>query len=178
MSDKDDPREIIFDAFVASATDLFEHYSNSRPDVEDVDPSIGEDALCVSGKTISTSIGIGADDFRCSVGFITSRETAGRLFEQELDDPADWLGELGNQLVGRIKNVVVRYGVLSQLGMPVSTNGTHLCFSKLDAASSCISINTECGKVLALISTWVRPGVKWSLCECEEVADEGSVCLF
>lgn len=38
----------------------------------------------------------------------------------------DWVGELANQLLGRIKNQLLRYGVEIYLTMPITIRGTHL----------------------------------------------------
>lgn len=40
-----------------------------------------------------------------------------------IDEPADWIGELGNQLLGRAVNLLCTYGVHGRMGTPVVLPG-------------------------------------------------------
>jgi CheY-specific phosphatase CheX len=89
----------------------------------------------------------------------------------------DWIGELGNQLLGRVKNKLVAYGVQMRLGTPAVVEGRDL---RLHASGSelieqrfrckgnivCIWLNAVVGEDLALVPT------------ANVTADEGSILLF
>lgn len=48
------------------------------------------------------------------------------LQTQQLDDWLDWMGEVANQLLGRLKNQLIPYGVVLESGLPITASGVDL----------------------------------------------------
>ena len=180
MSNK--PDEILKQVFSDSVADLFEFYSGSRPTLEPVDnlesirlvPDSGDE----SGKMASSAIGIGNDDFRCSLCLMTYTETLEKLYQGDLDSPTDWIGEVTNQMLGRIKNGLVSYGANTQMTIPVSIEGHDLRFPVQSGNQQIIVIQSEFGNWVSLLNYEVFSDLEWEYCEEEECAEEGSLCLF
>jgi len=61
-----------------------------------------------------------------SVTLSTRQKTAGRLAETSPLASADWLGEMCNQLAGRIKNKLLAYDLSPTLSTPAVLCGKHL----------------------------------------------------
>lgn len=92
----------------------------------------------------------------------------------------DWMGELANQLLGRTKNKMLRYGVTFQMSPPTAVTGTLLNImpSSSDTAQwSCVE--TDAGQIHLLYD--VRTDGELVLQESQDsetVAPEGDLVLF
>jgi hypothetical protein len=96
-------------------------------------------------------------------------------------DLADWCRELNNQLVGRMKNKLLRYGIILALGLPVLLTGTDVtCVTAPDSTVSEQALQTSHGSIALTLETLVDPGLKFN--EEPSLADgmllEGAVALF
>jgi CheY-specific phosphatase CheX len=80
----------------------------------------------------------------------------------ELSDEAleDWCRELNNQLVGRMKNKLLSYGVAITLGLPVLLAGTDLTLvATPDTNKTEHRIDTPFGPVVLILQTLVDPAL-------------------
>ena len=88
---------------------------------------------------ITAVIGFAGDNFKGALGLTASTKTivatlpnpVGALIyssetKQSLDD---WIAELANQLLGRIKARLIPYGIEAWLSEPVVLRGLHVCIS-------------------------------------------------
>lgn len=96
-------------------------------------------------------------------------------------NPGDWCGELTNQLLGRLKNQLLKYQVAVNLSLPVVVCGegmslpastrkiTRYCSYACDGLIMCIRVEMELGPRLELVRH--EP-------TAEETVDEGELLLF
>jgi hypothetical protein len=98
-------------------------------------------------------------------------------------DLEDWCRELNNQLVGRMKNKLLRYGVTVSLGLPVLLTGTDVsAVAAPDLTVNDHAFALDNGRLMLTLSTFVDPAVE--LREMESMPDEegahveGSIALF
>jgi len=90
----------------------------------------GEDPLGTMDHAIVAAIGFGGDDLRGSVTLAATREfvraTHPATVRGETPSEADlldWCSELANQLLGRLKNKLLSYGVMLFLSTPSAVVG-------------------------------------------------------
>jgi len=96
-------------------------------------------------------------------------------------DFADYCRELNNQLVGRLKNKLLRYGASLTLGLPVLLTGTDVAAVRApDATLHENSINTARGRIFLILETIVDPDLELEEIELteDEAMLEGAVALF
>ncbi len=82
---------------------------------------------------VAGTIGFTSPELRGAVLLTARREVLARAWPVELrtrvpseDDVADWAGELINQLLGRVKNALVPYGLTIEQSMPTVVTGWRL----------------------------------------------------
>jgi hypothetical protein len=88
----------------------------------------------------------------------------------------DWIQELCNQLMGRIKNRLVRYQVSIQAGVPTVLDPTSLRHSEEDRETAYV-FRTVTGQILVLLQGDFSQ-VPMEFCASVEVVDEGEGVLF
>lgn len=87
----------------------------------------------------------GALSICCNVDVLKVTHPLTRIGEQPTDESLnDWMGELSNQLLGRIKNSLLRYGVSFDLSTPTIVKGHDVNVLSVDGAP--------------LLVTWFRSG--------------------
>ena len=178
-------RVVIEDEFFKALQDLFVHYAGSEttqhpieePDVVHSRYLYHDSETCVR-EMVSSSIGFGGHDFRCSIGLLARRETVAAMCGGELYCATDWIGELANQLIGRLKNNVAAYNSDTSMGMPVSIQGTDLRFTQQSPDQMMIEVDTPNGNILVLLQISVDEEVEWEFDEESLPAEEGSMSLF
>jgi hypothetical protein len=114
----------VFDQLVTSAaSDLF--------------AARGIDVKVVRGSDVSieyaATIGFAADGMRGMIGLGMSPDTLQRMTAQDQPNGTtynseDWLAESANQLLGRLKNKLLRYGVTLSIALPTVLQGVRLQF--------------------------------------------------
>lgn len=93
-----------------------------------------------SDEKVTAVIGFAGDNFKGALGLTASTETitatlpsdlsSSLLSDDERDSqPYDWLAELANQLLGRIKGNLLPYGLEAWLSEPVVLRGLHVRLS-------------------------------------------------
>ena len=90
--------------------------------------------------------------------------------------PRDWVGELANQLVGRLKSKLLGHGVTITMNTPVVLSGISLCpLPRTEVAPSVHS--TPAGQLLVWVEIDVDPLFKWG--EPQDLpATEGGLVVF
>lgn len=112
----------VFDrSILAAATELFESQGIELRAV----------AQTESSMEIAATISFSADELRGTAGIGLSPSTLERLLTSAFDDrppsdPLDWLGEALNQLLGRLKNKLLGYGVAISPALPTVLRGIRL----------------------------------------------------
>lgn len=104
-------RQLVEEAGIA----LFEHYEISLQ-ITDTDAT---DLECVA------VIGFSSDVLRGALGLAISRALLDTSFEG-IGNINDWVGELTNQMLGRLKNLLLRYDVTLYLATPMVLRGLKL----------------------------------------------------
>ena len=119
MSDKS-VQELLSESLLTSAIELFAHYEaplevGSPPEME-----------------FAAVLGFSSDAIQGALGLLAHRDLVAATYRsatgqegsrRQLDD---WLGELANQLLGRIKGTLLRYDVAIQLATPMVLRGVRL----------------------------------------------------
>lgn len=97
-------------------------------------------------------------------------------------DREDWVGELCNQLLGRVANKVLAYGISVRMSTPVSFSGTELNLQdqSKDSSSASWSLRGPGEAELSVhLTAEVEPHVTWESTEsAEEAPEEGDLMLF
>lgn len=177
--------EIIAIEFQNAADELFEFYSGAAPLRTEMTSlelthlgTANDEVFGESTRMIYATVSLIGEGFRCSLGLLSSVDTACTLFGDEPNCPVDWLGELANQLVGRLKNNLSPYNVEPKLGIPTSTRGTQLQMSQTGLPGRIDRCETSAGTLISLLEIQSAPGLFWQRDEQVEVADEGSSWFF
>jgi hypothetical protein len=71
-------------------------------------------------------VGFSGDQMRGTLLLATSREPLGRTSPTSDASLREWIAELSNQLLGRIKNKLMSHGVTLHLSTPIVLRGQHL----------------------------------------------------
>jgi hypothetical protein len=71
-------------------------------------------------------VGFSGDQMRGTLLLATSREPLGRTSPTSDASLREWIAELANQLLGRIKNRLVPHGVILHLSTPIVLRGQHI----------------------------------------------------
>jgi hypothetical protein len=124
-------------------------------------------------------VGFSDDRFKGTAILVVSHQGClSQLGAPDETTETDWVGELGNQLVGRFKNKVSAYGPLIDLGLPSVVCGRDLCHgSEHNAGFWHLSWHGfEISSILNLEIT--EAGLEMRILEDTSVATEGSLCLF
>ncbi len=163
------PTEVLIEEFKTSLRELIECYSG-------VQPELHTELLTGIESAQAASVGFGDQHFRGSAVLLAESTTAKQLGAGDEDDVSDWLGELGNQLVGRFKNKIAEYGVLMNMGLPVTMCGKDLH----------VDGETDGHWYVKWSGCYVTAVLKLEVDECLNlvrdpelaVAEEGSISLF
>ncbi|XZE20463.1 hypothetical protein SH449x_000336 [Pirellulaceae bacterium SH449] len=93
-------------------------------------------------------------------------------------NPIDWLSELNNQIVGRLRNHLLRMGVSTHMGTPRSVSGKVLNESSFLANPQYFKISWEQDELIAIIDLQINQDFDFVEAEDNQIAEEGSVELF
>ena len=123
-------------------------------------------------------VGFSGDQMRGSVLLATSREPLGRTSPTTDASFREWIAELSNQLLGRIKNKLIPRGVTLHLSTPVVLRGQHLA-PVTRAELVPVVFNCDDGHVCVWFDCEQNPGLDLSQVN-EEAAmiTEGESMLF
>jgi hypothetical protein len=164
-------RDIFHQEFESAVSGLVECYSGEIPRITRSKPTEIDDVM-------ASVVGFGDLQFRGSAVILAQECVAKALAESTPCNTADWLGELGNQLVGRLKNKLAAYGVLPQMGAPVTISGRHLGFSAVGADTDTWRVEWSQGLIQVMLSLHLDDDLHLVLDESSITAEEGSLSLF
>ncbi|MGH1343645.1 MAG: chemotaxis protein CheX [Nannocystales bacterium] len=173
----------VFGKILEEATlDLIDGYGvevtlsgHSRAESMDIDKSSLVSIIGYSGDQIRGSVCLTVP---ASIALATHPQKSPKPTDAEL---RDWVGELCNQLVGRTKNQLIRYGHKVGMGTPVVA----VSETGLSLASACATRVAAflCGDATCTVSCDVRTDGSIDLIELpqeegEETGQEGECFLF
>lgn len=100
--------------------------------------------------------------------------------EVEDADLPDWLGELANQLVGRIKNGLLSYGLDFGITTPTVLGGNNMVSFNLDSDSRFSELTYKLDDHRFSLHTQLKvfKEIEFKKVETEEVEEEGSSLFF
>ncbi len=155
---------------------LFRHYEVELEAVEAAEPSdIWEEDLVLAGI-----IGFTSADLRGSLVLAMGKSPLARV-EAEEAQHRDWIQELSNQLLGRVKNRLLCFGISLHMTTPLSLRGLHLVLEPAGAGSAPLLFRTPVGGALCVMFDGeLRPGLDLQAVEGQDAIcpDEGSLLLF
>ncbi|WP_425401001.1 hypothetical protein [Aeoliella sp.] len=179
------PAKEALDQGLTNAIDnLVEYYLNAPPRcrvlaLQELDHPLSSESPDGTSRTmISSSIGLSGEGFRASLNILAHTSTLVRLCPEQVRHPLDWAGELVNQLIGRVKNMVSEYGVACHMSLPVSVHGADIGYSENLAEAMALHIDTDAGPLVSLWHVRTEPNLEWEHDPDQASADEGSLCLF
>lgn len=169
--------KLALELLTQSAVELFSSYDcplnaegDPRPTSETEHVSLGA-AIGFTGEYVRGMLAIGLDD---SIA-MRMNPVPGRQIE---DADQDWIGELANQLLGRLKNKLLSYNVELALSTPVVVQGTQIRF----AAARHGAAHLRFQSVGDFADIWwdaeVDPALQLSEDQAPDVQLEGEMVLF
>ena len=156
--------------------ELFETYEHA---VERVDTSDAEAA----GKdlTLGAAIGFTGEYVRGVLVIALDEEMARCLNPVSKTNPHtdyDWIGELANQLLGRLKNKLLSYSIEVALSTPVVVHGSQLSIGTLQRTSTRLCFRHQNLFANVWWDAEVDPALEMSTENAPDVQAEGEMVLF
>lgn len=168
--------EILEQLVVDCAHALFRHYEVELVHALGATPEdVWEEDLALAGI-----IGFTSPELRGSLVLAMGKKPL-HAVEAESAHHRDWIQELSNQLLGRMKNRLLAYGVNLQMTTPLSMRGFHLTLEASSSDAKPLLFHTpDAGAVCVLFDGESMPGFELVRQESEETAcpDEGELLLF
>lgn len=173
------------DAFLAAisraATDLLGYYG-----IPVASATFGDEPRCTRSEQIAALIGFAGPVFTGTLVMRASRTLVARTAPVPIPEIGgnaalcDWLGELANQLLGRTKNMFLRYGVSFHITPPTFAAGRDLQVTGCEAAhTTWLEVATEHGWMVAMLQLRVAPDAAPPLDEPYiDIPEEGALTLF
>jgi len=168
---------VVCDITRTCAIDLFEAYGIALRDCETCE--LTDDA------TIMAAVGFAGEEMRgaLAISLATSAVKASNVITASptADQDRDWTGELANQLLGRLKNRLVRFGAQVSMGTPLVFAGSRfLVHSPKQSPNIRLGFTTDHGPIEVWIDTVFSPDTV--LVEASDPADaceeEGTLLFF
>jgi hypothetical protein len=123
-------------------------------------------------------IGFSSDRMRGTLVLATTSEPLGRTNPVQGTSLREWVAELSNQLLGRIKRQLVDRGVVIALSTPIVLRGEHLC-PLPNGTISQLSFTCDGGFVCVWFDAELAPDLDLSqVQEDGDVIAEGEALLF
>jgi hypothetical protein len=143
-----------------------------------VEPQIASASADEITETTAAIVGFGDESFRGSAILLGNPDVVATLADIPPQNPVDWLGELGNQLVGRVKNKLSRYGLLPHMGTPVTLSGEKLDLGAVGAQRMAWKVRWSGGSLRAIFALEIAESLTLVADESAAAAEEGSLSLF
>jgi hypothetical protein len=144
----------------------------------ELDPHVAPASTYDISETTAAIVGFGDGSFRGSAVLLGDAKVVASLADTPPDNPVDWLGELGNQLVGRLKNKLLRYSLFPHMGTPVTLSGKSLDLGAVGAEPTAWQVRWTSGSLRAILALEVAEGLELAADENAVAAEEGSLSLF
>ena len=164
-------KQVLVEAFIESLNALIGHYAGVDVEFAEVEHSMVKSA-CAS------SVGFSDENFKgVATLFVSDPRLAEKMDACQADSSSDWMGEMGNQLVGRFKNKVAAYGLLINMGLPSVICGRDLHHGSENRAG-CWHLSWKGIEISGLLSLDINNDLYLEPVEEHSVAEEGSLCFF
>lgn len=164
--------EVIEQAVTSSCVSLFADYSLT---LERVDAQALSNAFDI---VFCGVVGFSGDQMRGTLLLATSSEPLGRTLPSSDASLREWVAELSNQLLGRIKNKLFSHGVTLHMSTPTVLRGQHMVPVSATPLTP-YAFSCDGGVVCVWIDTELSPGVDLTqVSETPDVMSEGSGFLF
>lgn len=123
-------------------------------------------------------IGFTGEQMRGTLLLATSQEPLGRTSPASDSSLREWIAELSNQLLGRVKNRLIPHGVELHLSTPIVLRGQHIApVSRAELIP--FAFSCDGGYVCVWFDAELSDGVDLTqVSETEDVIVEGSTTLF
>lgn len=159
--------------FVESITDLIRHYVGVTPHAALVPEPPPAEWLAIE-------LGFGGFFLSGSSTLSATAATAQRLTDNDgsIADPEDWLAELNNQVLGRLKNKLVRLGVPITVSTPMNACGGLMALGAARPDPVTWRVKWSGGELYATLSLAVASHVAFTPGAEQAVREEGSLSLF
>ena len=125
---------------------------------------------------LSGVIGFIGPDLRGTCLLVSNR-TPIELSSPQKDYKRDWIGELTNQLVGRLKRKFLGFGLEVTLTTPVVLSGLHLRPIPRRELSPRV-FRTESGSIMVWVEVEAEPGFQFGPAVSDQSSEEGDVLMF
>lgn len=171
-----DSQDVVEAILIECSQALFEHYGVRLERVRNAEVAeIWDEHLSLAGV-----IGFTSEAMRGSLVLAVGKRPLS-LIEAEERHHRDWIQELSNQLLGRVKNRLLPFGIDLKMTTPLSLRATHLTLEPCISTSSPLLFRTSDGGALCvLLDAEHDPEFELSKSEAADKAclDEGSLLLF
>ena len=123
-------------------------------------------------------VGFSGDQMRGTLLLATSREPLGRTSPTTDASLREWIAELSNQLLGRVKNKLFVHGVTLHLSTPIVLRGQHIApVTRAELVPFAFACDGGC--VCVWFDAEIAPGIDLSqVVETPGLIVEGSGALF
>lgn len=158
--------------FQDSLESLGNDYCNHAPLITTIDES-------ELPSRAAAFLGFGGDGVRGNVGVLGDPQAVASVWSTETTlDPADWLRELSNQVVGRFKNRLLKFGKTVQMGTPVMVTGEMISLSEGGDQTLALRAEVDGVELFVTLAFDVEAGCVLEEIEAVQIAEEGSISLF
>ncbi|MEZ6117921.1 MAG: hypothetical protein R3C28_15300 [Pirellulaceae bacterium] len=168
--------EVVQSEFKLPLSQLIECYAGSAPFICQADEA--KHTVEDGDGVLVTTIGFGDESFRGSLLMLASKKTTISLSQSNVTSVTDWFGELANQLAGRLKNKLATYGVLPQLGLPVTLECSEISVRSQNDDTRLWQVEMKNGRLVVLLRLEAFDHLEWIRTDETVTAEEGSLCLF
>lgn len=144
------------------------------------------DEVILSGESVVAVIGYGGDDLKGALMLQASRKVSDLLQPPDFREPdasdavlRDVMGELANQLLGRMKNKLLQRGIVLSVATPMTALGSEL---RVDATGPSTSawhaITLDVGPVLVRFDATMGPDFRLAAPAPPPEINEGDMLFF
>lgn len=164
-------QEIVDTIASEACLSLFSDYSLTLQRADATDDSSARDLVYCA------VIGYSSEQMKGTLLLATSSEPLGRTAPVENSSRREWIAELANQLLGRIKSKLAERGVILAISTPVVLRGTHL---RPLTAQELLPLIFVCdgGCVCVWMDASLSPELDLTRIEECQVMGEGEALLF
>ena len=142
--------------------------------------NIIDDSNRVAVYSVVAVIGFSSDDFGGALGFAAEENFVKNAYGEHDSVLSDsWVGEISNQLVGRVKSSLLSYGIEIRLAIPMVLHGLDIKVRQSEIPLSQYRCNSEHGGSCVWVDANWDIHQKVQLMETEEQPQgEGELTLF
>lgn len=162
---------LIEEIYLSAVNELVLHYSGQEV------VSQRSQSFPIESDFISI-LGFGDQDLRGSSVLVATPASVCSLAVGTVDNVLDWIGELNNQIVGRLKNRLAVFGLNPQLGTPMSVSGSDLDLAAVGATPQTWTCEWSGHSLCTTLALDIHPQLRLDKNVEIEIAEEGSLSLF